>query len=104
MSPTLENTAEKHARYLLEIDRLDHRGPGGETLADRLLRAGYDFQRAGENLAWGTPTPSVVLSLWLESEGHRETLMEPAYVEAGISRLGEGDDSYWVLVMGVPRE
>jgi len=97
----LDNAASGHARYLVKIGRLDHKGPGSETLADRLVRAGYDYRHAGENLASGTASSSTVLHLWLDSEGHRRTLMEPAYNQAGLSRMGKGNSTYWVLVLGV---
>lgn len=102
-SKRLDSAAREHAHYLVEIGRLDHKGPNGETLVGRLQRAGYDYRRAGENLASGTPIASVVLDLWLESDGHRETLMEPSFVDAGIGRIGVGEGSYWVLVLGAPR-
>lgn len=49
----LAQAAQGHAQDLRDHGRFEHTGSAGLTLSDRLMRAGYPFGWAGENIVGG---------------------------------------------------
>jgi uncharacterized protein YkwD len=101
----LESEAERYACELIQYDYFAHVNPDtGETLAQRAVQAGYSYQVIGENLAAGQTTPGEVMQDWMASEGHRENILDPRFVEIGIAvRTGGDYGTYWVQEFGLPR-
>jgi uncharacterized protein YkwD len=60
------------------------------TLTSRVTAAGYlpaEKWRLGENLAWGDldhGTPAQIVQDWMNSEGHRANMLDPAFRDVGI--------------------
>jgi len=97
----LQKAALDHGKWMLENDIFSHGGEGGSGPIDRFESAGYQWRgiiRAGENLAWdgtnGTPDYELYVrrnNMWLfkdtpvPSRGHRRDMMQPIFMEAGIS-------------------
>lgn len=121
--PELDRVARGHARFLAENRRLEHRGPGGWTVGDRLRAAGVrDWGTSGENLARFSTTryratdaegrwPSVscfdpeslgteIEAGWATSPGHRATLLSAEYgrIGSGAAYDPVGGDVYAVHV------
>ncbi len=103
----LSRAAQTHAEDIAARGRLDHRGADGSGLADRLVRVGYPYGVAAENVAGGTPTAADTVELWMESQGHRRNLLRRDILEAGVGyasrRLDPGDRGYrhfWVVDLG----
>ncbi|CAA6605485.1 Allergen V5/Tpx-1 family protein [Rhodospirillaceae bacterium LM-1] len=97
----LGRAAQDFARELADWGQLSHKGPNGSNLDQRLVRQGYAYRLAAENLASGMIGPRQTVDLWLESPGHRENMLRPELREAGIgvSRASDGQ-AYWTLVLG----
>ena len=64
----------------------------------------------GENIAWGTGsygTPRSTMDAWLNSDGHRENILNPAFAELGVGYLsgqtfqGYGGATLWSQEFGV---
>ncbi|MBF0267751.1 MAG: CAP domain-containing protein [Alphaproteobacteria bacterium] len=93
--------AQNFARELADWGRLSHRGPDGSNLDQRLVRQGYAYRLAAENLASGLIGPRQTVDLWLASPGHRDNMLRPELREAGIgiSQAADGQ-AYWTLVLG----
>ena len=53
--------AEAHSRDMYNSNYFSHTDPNGTTAFDRMAHAGYDFARAGENMAAGTDIGSADL-------------------------------------------
>ena len=102
---TLEAQAEQYACEMIYYGFFDHNNPEtGSTLRDRADEFGYDYQVVGENLAGGQESPAEVVAAWMASEGHRENILEPRFVEIGVAvRAGGHYGLYWVLEFGLPR-
>lgn len=95
----LTRAAQLHSEDMRESGKMSHTGSDGSTLAQRIDRQGYAWASAGENVAWGHPTPEAVVAGWLGSDGHCANLMH-----AGFTDLGAGEDgSFWTLVFARPR-
>jgi len=58
---------------------------------------GIVFTKAGENIAARQTSPSAVVQSWMNSDTHRETLLNPAYTRLGVGYAQGGYlDHYWV--------
>ena len=95
----LGSAATAHTRDMVEHDYFGHVGTDGSTVGDRVSRAGYEWQRVGENIARYQPTVEEVMADWAASPGHCANLMNPSYVEFGAAE----EQRYWTQVFGRPR-
>jgi uncharacterized protein YkwD len=94
----LRRAAVGHARDMVRHRYFEHTTPGGATMVDRILRAGYvragQGWALGENIAWGTGslgTPRGAVEAWMDSPGHRANILKRSYRELGVG-----------VVVGVP--
>ncbi|MNJ05327.1 Cysteine-rich secretory protein family protein [compost metagenome] len=46
---------------------------------------GIQYRTAGENIAKGQRTPEEVMNAWMNSEGHRQNIMNPSYTSIGVA-------------------
>ena len=88
----LMHSAQGHATDMLERDFYAHETPEGLIPAERISRAGYPFATCGENnnrvsgSYGGEPGKGELreaFESWMESPGHRENLLNPAFREVG---------------------
>jgi len=102
-NPNLEAAARSQARLMASKDQLSH--DLGVTLRQRVSAAGYDGA-VGENVAGGHRTLQAAIEGWMNSSGHRSTLLSPKFVEFGLAveRVPAGRKSrygiYWALIAG----
>jgi hypothetical protein len=104
--PALMAAASLHSLDMAARGSLGHDGSDGSSSGDRITRAGYEWQAAGENVAAGQRAAETVVAGWLESPGHCATLMDGRFTETGIAyALAPGKDPpvYWTQVFGTPR-
>jgi uncharacterized protein YkwD len=87
----LSAAATTYAEDLVAGSYFSHTGRDGSDLLSRIRRSGYVRADAGwelgENLAWGTGglgTPGSIMQAWMNSPGHRDNILNPAYREIGI--------------------
>ena len=101
---TLEAQATNYACELIQYDYFDHVNPvTGSTLSDRTDELGYDFLVVGENLAAGQTTPQQAFNDWMQSEGHRDNILDERFTELGVAaRTGGRFNFYWIQVFGRP--
>jgi uncharacterized protein YkwD len=88
----LAAVARAHSRDMRDRGFVDHTNPDGETPEDRVRAAGLDC-RPGENI-YQAPRGSLadaeraladhVVREWLDSPGHRETLLRERYTRQGV--------------------
>jgi uncharacterized protein YkwD len=100
MDGALRCAAQMHSRDMHERDFFDHRNPDGQEPWDRMKLAGYDWRRAGENIAAGSSTAEKVMSQWMSSAGHCANIMSSDFVHLGAGFQGDGH--LWTLVLGRP--
>ena len=61
-----------------------HTNPDGDGPGDRLHAAGVSWASYGENIAMGQKTPADVMRAWMDSDGHRRNILDPAFTHLGV--------------------
>jgi uncharacterized protein YkwD len=62
---------------------------------------------SGVIVAWGPPTPEVVMAGWLSSPGDCENIMSPRFKEMGVAWVVDPKSAsgvYWAQVFGTRRD
>lgn len=85
VSNRLQAAAEAKVRDMLQRNYWSHTAPDGSPPWLFLQRAGYDYTRAGENLARDFRTSQGVMQGWLQSDEHRNNLLDNRFEEIGIA-------------------
>ncbi|MBE2320685.1 CAP domain-containing protein [Solirubrobacter sp. CPCC 204708] len=87
----LAQAARAHSRDMARHNYFDHTARDGDSVGDRVRKAGYgrpgDGWNVGENLGWGTgdrATPLSLVNAWLASSGHRENMLKGTFRELGV--------------------
>jgi hypothetical protein len=85
-----------------------HVAPDGTTPWSFINGAGYIYDQAGENLAYGLSSSSAVMSAWMHSPSHRENVLNVHYSEVGFgfvsapNYLGQGPKTIVVAMYASP--
>lgn len=101
----LEAAARSQANLMAEKDMLAH--DLGVKLRERVTTAGYEGA-VGENIAGGQQSLQQAIEGWLNSPGHRATLLSDKFVEFGLAEahVAPGRKSrygtYWCFIAGGP--
>ncbi len=82
-SGPLTSAANWQSQVLARAGVLDHTSPDGSTLVHRLARVRWRGTAAGEVLAVAND-PASAVAMWLQSPGHRENLLRPAFRSVGL--------------------
>jgi len=97
-SQQLEEAARSQARLMAARNTLSH--DLGVTLRERVTAAGY-AGAVGENLAGGHKTLEAAIEGWLNSPGHRSTLLSHKFTEFGLAAARAGSGKiYWAMIAG----
>jgi len=88
LSETLSSSATEHSEDMADRKYFSHVSPGGGTLRQRVIRAGYSPKSlVGETIAWGSQdysTPAELVRSFMTSAGHRVIVLDRRYREVGI--------------------
>lgn len=101
----LEAAARAQAHLMASKDELSH--DLGVKLRDRVDAAGYEGA-VGENIAGGQTSIQQAIEGWLNSPGHRATLLNDKFVEFGLavehtpSSVKSRYGNYWCFIAGGP--
>lgn len=80
----LSEIASSHSRDMFETKEFSHVSETTGDLTDRLEAGEVFFQQAGENIAAHYADAPAVMEGWLNSKGHRETLLTEEFTHIGI--------------------
>jgi Cysteine-rich secretory protein family len=87
--------ATNHAREMAARASISHQYPGEADLGGRGKMAGARFSLISENVA-EAPTAVNIHTAWMNSEGHRANLLDPALDSVGISVMRRDGQLYAV--------
>lgn len=79
----LQNAAISKSQDMVYRNYFDHYA-FGQTPWMFILRAGYNYSVAGENLAKGFNSSEGVVNAWMNSPAHKANILNPNYQEIGV--------------------
>lgn len=80
----LTQAAEEHAADMVDQHYFAHDSLDGRSPFDRMKAAGFRGGAMAENIAVGYTTAAAVVQGWMNSEGHRENILNCKYTMIGI--------------------
>jgi hypothetical protein len=108
LNPQLTAAAQTKANDMAQRNYWSHVTPDGKQPWSFVRQAGYQFQAAGENLAYGFGTSDQVVTAWMNSAEHRANLLNANYQDVGFATanvpdyLGAGQQTIVVAMYGEP--
>lgn len=93
-NPDLAQVAQMKAEDMQNNKYFDHQSPTYGSPFDMMKKFGISYMSAGENIAKGQSTPEEVVNSWMNSEGHKENILNPSYTQIGIGY--SADEDIWV--------
>ncbi|WOD38598.1 CAP domain-containing protein [Nodosilinea sp. E11] len=103
LNDRLTSAAQRHAQDMATSGRMSHTGSDGSTMRSRIDATQYRWANIGENVAMGQPNATAVMTAWMNSPGHRQNILNPAFTELGIGYATAAGRPYWVQVFARPR-
>ncbi len=79
----LTNAAQNKAQDMVAKNYWSHNTPSGEAPWVFIADSGYEYERAGENLAYGFLTSDQVIAGWMNSATHRANILDASFKEVG---------------------
>lgn len=80
----IASVAFQHSKDMAEHNYFSHISPEGKGLQERLKDHKVYYFSAGENIAAQYPDAPAAVEGWLNSEGHREALLNKDYTHLGV--------------------
>lgn len=73
-----------------------HTRPDGTRCFTVLSECGISYRGAGENIAMGQTSAEEVMTDWMNSQGHRENILNPNFTKIGVGlHIGSDGRYYW---------
>lgn len=95
--------AATHSRDMSIQNRPWHFGSDGSSPIQRVARVGYEGVLVGEAISETYETELETLGAWMEEQGPRTVILDPAATDMGFSWHQESNGKiWWTLVMGAP--
>ena len=108
MNSKLTAAAQAKADDMIARNYWSHNTPDGKEPWTFMDAQGYNYQKAGENLAYGFTTSNDTVIGWMNSPGHRANILDTAYKEVGFGfangsdYVGSGQETVVVAMYGNP--
>jgi len=90
---TIQAAAQVRAQEI--VTSFAHTRPDGSSCFTALDQGGVSYSGAGENIAYGQPTPAAVVDAWMNSPGHRANIMNASFTTIGVGCYNSGGTYYW---------
>ncbi len=98
LSPLVQDsgaTQVAHLRAKEIVESFSHTRPNGSSCFTAANELGVSYRSAGENIAYGYPTPEAVVNGWMNSEGHRKNILSASFGKIGIGCYKSCGVLYW---------
>jgi len=83
LNPLLTAAAQAKANDMVTKNYWSHTSPDGQTPWTFITTTGYQYQSAGENLAYGFTSADDVITGWMNSPEHRANILDNGYQNVG---------------------
>lgn len=80
----VSKVAFEHSRDMSKHDYFSHKNLSGEGLTERLAHHQINYEAAGENIAANYPDALATVIGWLNSDGHRDALLNDRFTHLGV--------------------
>ncbi|RKP24086.1 CAP domain-containing protein [Syncephalis pseudoplumigaleata] len=97
-SACLDNAAQRHSNDQARNSFMDHTGSDGSDPGARIDDAGYKWRTCRENVAYGQKDEREVIEGWMDSQGHRENILNPEVTHHGSAVAYKGSTPYYTQV------
>jgi hypothetical protein len=104
----LSAAAQAKANDMAQRNYWSHNSPDGRTPWSFITAAGYSYQAAGENLAYGFGDASDAVAGWMNSPSHRANILNANYKDVGfgvaqsLDYQGQGPETIIVAEYAAP--
>ncbi len=104
----LTAAAQAKANDMAARNYWSHNTPDGNPPWVFITNAGYSYDQAGENLAYGFPTSSQTIKGWMDSPSHRDNMLNKVFTEVGFGFTNasnynnDGEETIVVAMYGKP--
>lgn len=108
LDPQLTAAAQTKAEDMVKTDYWSHTAPDGKTPWTFIKASGYQYQTAGENLAYGFASAGETITGWMNSTEHRANILNTSYRNVGFgianspNYQGNGPETVVVAEYGQP--
>jgi len=104
-NPVLFEVARAHSANMAKQGKMEHE-LDGKSPADRIRAAGYEYAYIAENIAVGARmSPAAVVKAWMESQVHRENILNDKCTEIGIGVVkNDKGETYYTQEFGAPKK
>lgn len=93
----LSQVAELKAEDMRDKNYFSHTSPTYGSPFDMIKQFGVTYKSAAENIAKGQKSPQSVMNGWMNSQGHRENILNSNYTEIGVGYVTDNNgNTYWV--------
>ncbi|MFZ3579596.1 CAP domain-containing protein [Virgibacillus sp. DJP39] len=80
----LSKVAKAKSKDMENKGYFSHTSPTYGSPFDMMRDFGVSYQSAGENIAQGQRTPEAVVEAWMNSQGHRENILNDKFTHIGV--------------------
>ena len=87
VDPILQFAAYNKAKDMLNNNYFEHYSPTNKSPWDFIHEAGYNYQKAGENLAMDFATSEGIHNAWMASQTHQDNILKKDYKNIAIATL-----------------
>ncbi len=90
-STLLAQAAQTKANDMIARDYWSHTTPEGNQPWTFVAGVGYNYEKAGENLAFGFDSSAEVIKGWMNSPTHRANMLDNVFTEVGFGTANSTD-------------
>lgn len=94
LSDELCKVADVRAKEI--VKSFSHTRPNGTSCFTAFKENSVTYRYAGENIAYGQKTATIVMNAWMNSPGHRANILNRNFGKIGIACYNYNGVKYWV--------
>lgn len=91
MNAKLNESAKAKCDDMVTRNYWDHKDPNGQDPYHFFTEAGVKYAKAGENLAYGYTNAQQTLTGWMNSQSHKDNLLDSEFTQVGFAVCESGD-------------
>lgn len=91
LNSQLSAAAQAKAQDMVNRNYWSHNTPDGSPPWVFISDSGYNYQKAGENLAYGFSESDDVVAGWMNSPSHRQNILDNDYLDVGFGIVAGND-------------